>query len=70
MNIHTLSNDPKSNPIINIYQPANQFENTYNSSNNPNNCRLINPSLYKLKSFCSIILIINVYNRIIIFLFR
>lgn len=69
MNIHTLSNDPKSNPIINIYQPANQFENTNNSSNNSNNCRLINPSIYKLKSFCSMILIINALMYIIELLF-
>jgi rhomboid protease GluP len=63
MNVHTLERNPSdnenSNRIVNVYQPTknNEIPNTSNSSSSSIRC--IDSSIYKLKSFCTIILIIN-----------
>ena len=68
MNVHTLernpSNNENSNRIVNEYQTTNNNEISNNrnikiSNSSSSSIRCIDSSIYKLKSFCTIILIIN-----------
>ena len=63
MNINTFTNDPtrnpNSNPIVNIYKPTNVSDSPNNSNTSSSPIRIITSSNYSLKTFSSIILIIN-----------